>query len=80
MNKEQFSSILTLIVPQVVQLIVEKNKLDESSAIQYFYNSKVYEALEDMDTSVWHLSPLTLYNMLEEEKTTGNITFPEEAA
>jgi hypothetical protein len=28
---------------------------------------------------LWHLSPLTLANLLNEELETGGITFPEEA-
>ena len=43
-----------------------------------FYTS-VYEKLEQEDTKLWHLSPLTLYNMFEEEQKTGDFVFPEEA-
>ena len=35
--------------------------------------------LEQEDTKLWHFSPLTLFNMFDEEKKTGNFTFPEEA-
>ena len=34
--------------------------------------------VEQEDTKVWHLSPLTLFNMFDEEKKTGAFTFPEE--
>jgi len=34
--------------------------------------------LEDEETMLWHLSYPILYDMLEEELTTGKITFPEE--
>lgn len=37
----------------------------------------VYSLLEQEDTKLWNLSPLTLFNMYDEERKTGNITFPE---
>ena len=79
MDKKKFESMLILIVPAVVRLILENNSLDEIEALEKFYNSKVYEKLEQEDTKLWHLSPLILYNMFEEEQKTGDITFPEEA-
>lgn len=79
MDKKKFESMLILIVPAVVNLIVENNQVDEIEASDMFYCSKVYEKLEQEDTKLWHLSPLTLYNMFEEEQRTGEIIFPEEA-
>jgi len=79
MDKKKFESMLILIVPAVVKLIVENNSIDEIEASDRFYRSKVYEKLEQEDTKLWHLSPLTLYNMYEEEQKTGEVIFPEEA-
>ena len=79
MDKKKFESMLMLIVPKVVRLIVENNPVDEIEAAEKFYYSKVYSKLEQEDTKLWHLSPLTLYNMYEEEKKTGVVVFPEEA-
>lgn len=79
MDKKKFESMLILIVPDIVKLIVENNSVDEIEAADRFYHSKVYEKLEQEDTKLWHLSPLTLYNMYEEEQETGNVVFPEEA-
>lgn len=79
MDKKKFESMLILIVPDVIKLIVENNQIDEIKASDMFYSSKVYEKLEQEDTKLWHLSPLTLYNMFEEEQKTGEVVFPEEA-
>ena len=79
MDNMKFKSMLILIVPEVVKLIAENNRIDEIAASDMFYCSKVYEKLEQEDTKLWHLGPLTLYNMFEEERKTGEITFPEEA-
>jgi hypothetical protein len=79
MDKKKFESMLILIVPDVIKLIVENNQIDEIKASDLFYTSKVYEKLEQEDTKLWHLSPLTLYNMFEEEQKTSEVIFPEEA-
>ena len=79
MDKKKFESMLILIVPAVIKLITENYSWDEIEASNRFYCSKVYEKLEQEETKLWHLSPLTLYNMFEEEQKTGEIIFPEEA-
>ena len=75
MADKKFEAILTLLVPQVINLICENYPLDEMTASREFYESKVYSLLEQEDTKLWHFSPLTLYNMYEEEQKTGKITF-----
>ena len=77
MEQKKFEAMLVLIVPRVIGLIVENNRLDEVSATRAFYESRVYSLLEEEDTKLWQLSPLTLFNMYDEERKTGNITFPE---
>ena len=77
MEQKKFEAMLVLIVPKVIGLIVANYKLDEVTASSSFYESKVYSLLEQEDTKLWHLSPLTLFNMYDEERKTGNITFPE---
>ncbi len=79
MADKKFEAFLTLLVPQVVQLICENYTVDEIAAAKAFYGSKVYSLLEQEDTKLWHFSPLTLFNMYVEEKKTGDFEIPEEA-
>ena len=78
MEDKKFNVIRTFLVPQVVQLIAENYSLDEITASREFYVSKVYALLEQEDTKMWHFSPLTLFNMFQEEKNTGDFCIPEE--
>ena len=78
MADKKLEAILILLVPQVVQLICENYPVDEMAASREFYESKVYSLLEQEDTKLWHFSPLTLFNMYDEEKKTGNFEIPEE--
>ena len=77
MDQKKFEGLLILIVPQVVGLIVKNCGLDEVTATTLFYKSRVYALLEQEDTKMWHYSPLTLFNMYNEERETGNIMFLE---
>lgn len=70
---------MTIIVPGVVQLIVERQGLDEADATRAFLGSRTYAALEDEATGVWHFSPETLFLMFSGEQETGRVAFPEEA-
>lgn len=79
MNEDQFSAILALIVPSVVEYIVKNSNLDERMAVSRFYQSMLYQELSDEQSKLWHYSPLTLYTMYQDELLTGSYDYPEEA-
>ena len=79
MGEEKFGAVMGVLVEQIVHLITENYAYDEMIASNEFYNSKVYALLEQEDTKLWHFSPLTLFNMFDEEKQTGSFELPEEA-
>jgi len=70
---------MAILNPSVVQLIMDKRKLANIEATKLFYNSALYAMLENEASKLWHLSPLTLYELFEEGLETGNINYPEEA-
>jgi len=78
MTPEKLSALLTILNPTVVQLIMDNRKLTNIEATTLFYNSALYAMLENEASKLWHLSPLTLYELLEEEIATGSINYPEE--
>jgi len=76
---EKFNSILSIaLIPQIIDLIVKNEGLDDISAIKEFYNSQTYESLAREETKVWYFSPLTIYSMWKYEKENGEVIFPEE--
>lgn len=76
---EKFNSVLSVaLIPQIVDLIVEREGLDDLDAIKEFYRSKVYDLLSTEETKMWHYSPMTVYMMWKREKETGEVVFPEE--
>lgn len=78
MEREKFNAVMGVLVPQIISLITKNFDDSEISAINMFYASQVYSILEKEETKLWHLSPLTLYNMYAEERNTGSFVIPEE--
>ena len=76
--KYQFDAILSILIPQVVALIAEKEELNDIAAINEFYQSEVYSVLSKEETKLWHYSPMMLYTMYKDEKETGVLSFPED--
>ncbi|MDR0290789.1 MAG: hypothetical protein LBI06_07635 [Treponema sp.] len=79
MTAEKLSALLAILNPSIVQLIMDNRKLSNIEATMLFYNSALYAMLENEESKLWHLSPLTLYELIEEELATGSINYPEEA-
>ena len=74
MNDNQFSAMLAIIVPPIIEQIIKNSNVDENKAISKFYQSELYKELADED-----YSPLTLYTMYQDELLTGSYDYPEEA-
>ena len=76
---EKFNTVLSVaLIPKTVALIAKEEGLDELSAMNLFYRSKVYALLSREETKLWHYSPLTLCQMWKKEQETGDVVFPEE--
>lgn len=75
---EKFSAMLSVIlVPQIIDIIIKKEKMIEDKALVCFYISKTYKLLSNEESKLWHYSPLTLYEIWKNEYKTGELTLPE---
>lgn len=78
---EKFNAILSIVLlPQIIELIEQNEKIDEMTALRAFYDSKTYALLSREETALWHYSPMMLYTMWKSETVNGEIAFPEESA
>ena len=75
---KNISPIIAMITPGIITLLMENRGLSVEEASNILYNSQLYKNLEDEETKVWRLGYPLLYDLLAEELTTGNITWPEE--
>ncbi|MCL2174748.1 MAG: hypothetical protein FWB73_01765 [Treponema sp.] len=77
MDKEKFGALLPIFTADLIQRIIEQKNMMQDDAISLFYNSKLYELLEDEKTKIWHYSTDKLFQLFEQEMTTGNFELPE---
>jgi hypothetical protein len=78
MDKDKLSTVLIFLVPQILELIMQEYNIDDEKAAEMFYSSELYKGIEDEETKLWHLSAHALFEMFQEEQSTGRITYPEE--
>ena len=78
MSNIEFKATLQMLIPMVIQVIIEKKEINLIDAVQLLYFLKLYSKLEKENTKLWHLSPLALYEILEIELQTGKLVFPTE--
>ena len=76
--KNYISPVIAMITPGIIRLLMEKRNLGLPEASGLLYGSRLYKILEDEETKLWRLGYPLLYDLLEEELTTGEISFPEE--
>ena len=79
MTEIEFKATLQMLIPMVIQTIMEKRNIPVIEAVKLLYISRLYKKLEIEKTKLWHLSPLALYELLDIEITTGKLIFPTEA-
>ncbi len=77
MIQNEFDTYVELKVQDLVSLIIEYEKLEFVDALQYLYESKLYIALLDESTKIWHLSNEKLFEMLKIEKQTNKLIYPD---
>ena len=75
---KSISPVIAMITPGIINLLIENRGIGLEEAAEILYSSQLYEALEDEKTKVWRLGYPLLFDLLEEELTTGKITYPEE--
>lgn len=77
-TQENLYSMLAMLIPGILQRIIDEQNISEQEAANLLYNSELYKKLEIEESKLWHLSSFTLYGLLKEELETGKITWPEE--
>jgi hypothetical protein len=78
-DKNQISTLLGVcIIPKIIAEIKEFYNNEEEVAIKEFYNSDLFDKLQNPATGLWHLSYKTLGQMFLEEARGQLIEYPEE--
>jgi hypothetical protein len=77
MDKAQFEALLPLIIAALMQKIIEQKEISQDEAFSRLYGSMLYFFLEDEETKVWYYSVEKLFQLFEEEISTGKMELPE---
>lgn len=77
MNKKKFEAILPLKVQSIIKLMTEQKGFSFRESLHYLYTSQLYQMLEKEETKVWHYSPMLLLELVEKEKSTGELELPD---
>jgi len=73
----EFAMILQTISAALVAEIMADKGLDENIAMESLYSSQLYAMLEKENAKLWHYSVHMLYDLFNEELTTGRFTLHE---
>ena len=76
MNSSEFSFFLPPLAAHIARIIAEKHEWDEETALERLMESDLYSMLENLETEVWHYSPLMLAMIFDSEME-GRLEFPE---
>ena len=77
MDKAKFEALLPLIITSLVQKIIERKRLSHDEAFTKLYGSRLYAALDNEETKVWHYSAEKLFMLFEEELLAGKLELLE---
>ena len=67
MTRDSYKVIRILLIPKIVNLIMENYGWDEIKSCQAFYNSKLNEKLEHEENDLWQLSEQELFEIFNKE-------------
>ncbi|MBP1614875.1 MAG: hypothetical protein H6Q13_2323 [Bacteroidetes bacterium] len=57
------------VLKELLAIVMQKKKIPFGDALYYIYSSELYKRLLDEESKLWYLSTLSLYDLLEKEKT-----------
>jgi len=77
MDKAKFEALLPLIVASLLQKIIERKNISQDEAFSALYGSGLYLVLDDEQTKVWNYSVEKLFQLFEEEMSSGSLELPE---
>lgn len=69
--------LIEYVLQDVIFLISEEQGLEYQKAMQNFYNSQVFEKLQDESTGLYLESPAYVYDLFKDEMNFGHIVQAE---
>lgn len=68
------ASIMQIYDSELARIIAKNRNISEMDGLRIFLTSKTHEMLLNNEKRLWYFSPLVIYDMWENEITTGDPT------
>ncbi len=75
MTKQQ--QMIEYMVQDLVEIIVETQKIEYDVAMSQLYSSAIYDKISDVETGLYRESPAYVYGLLQDELNFGRIVQAE---
>ncbi len=72
-GQQRTNYLIANIVDKMTQYMVTDFNLDITTSLNFIYNSKVYELVQDKENELYIQSPAYIYELLKKEYLTVNI-------
>ena len=69
--------LIEYIIQDIVDMLATDQNMEYDKAMNKFYNSKVFEKLQDKETGLYLESPEYVYDLFKDEKNFGYIVQAE---
>ena len=71
MNEQK--QLIEYMIQDIVDMFATEQNMEYDEAMNKFYNSKVFEKLQDIETGLYLESPEYVYELFKDEMTFGRI-------
>lgn len=71
------AQLVEYMIQDIVELITTDQELEYDEAMNKFYNSEVFEKLQDEETGLYKESPAYVYGLFKDEMNFGSIVQAE---
>lgn len=75
MNEKK--QLIEFVVQDVVEMISKDMQIDYEEAMNYFYESQIFDKLQDVDTGLYRESSAYVYDLYKDELNFGHIVQAE---
>lgn len=69
--------LIEYVIQDVIELLAVNQELEYDEAMNKFYNSEVFEKLQDRETGLYQESPAYVYDLFRDEMNFGHIVQAE---
>ena len=75
MSKQE--QLIEYVIQEIIYLMTEEQEIAYDKAMEKFYNSEVFEKLQDIETGLYLESPSYVYDLYKDEMNFGHIVQAE---